>query len=80
MKVSFGFYALNLVTFNDYKNNIHLSLYLKTLYPSDLNTYQSLYSYQGLFFNIDEHDAEMQSFRLEYINPYNHTKGFFYQY
>ena len=33
---------------------------------------------QGFFFiNIDEHDAEMQSCRLEYINPYDHTKFFF---
>ena len=34
IKISFGFYVLNLVTLNDYKNNIDLSLYFKTLYPA----------------------------------------------
>ena len=32
MKVSFGFYVLNLVTLNDYKNNIYSSIYYKTLF------------------------------------------------
>ena len=31
------------------------------------------YTHTAMFlFNIDEHDAEMWSCRLEYINPYNH--------
>ena len=34
MKVSFEFCVLNLVTLNDYKNNIDSSLYFKTLYPA----------------------------------------------
>ena len=30
----FGFYVLNLVTLDDYKNNIDSYLYFKTLYPA----------------------------------------------